>query len=101
MDRFDNEVKKKLNTELIDIRLSEEAMIRIHEQVRKETKPSLRDIISYFLNYEIRIPISACIAAAALVLVVGISTFIVTDNDVIGFIDRNVIEITEYWEEGH
>jgi len=101
MDRFDNEIKKKLNAELMDIRLSDEALMRIRKQVRKESKPSLRDVLSNFLNYEIRIPISACIAAAALVLVVGISTFIVTDNDVIGFIDRNVIEITEYWEEGH
>jgi len=101
MDRFDNEIKKKLNAELMDIRLSDEALMRIREQVRKESKPSLRDVLSNFLNYEIRIPISACIASAALVLVVGISTFIVTDNDVIGFIDRNVIEITEYWEEGH
>jgi len=101
MDRFDNEIKKKLNAELMDIRLSDEALMRIREQVRKESKPSLRDVLSNFLNYEIRIPISACIAAAALVLVVGISTFIVTDNDVIGFIDRNVIEISEYWEEGH
>jgi len=101
MDRFDNEIKKKLNAELMDIRLSDEALMRIREQVRKESKPSLRDVLSNFLNYEIRIPISACIAAAALVLVVGISTFIVTDNDVIGFINRNVIEISEYWEEGH
>jgi len=101
MDRFDNEIKKKLNAELMDIRLSDEAMIRIHGQVKKERKPRLRDVLSNFLNYEIRIPISACIAAAALVLVVGISTFIVTDNDVIGFINRNVIEISEYWEEGH
>lgn len=101
MDRFDNEIKKKLNAELMDIRLSDEALMRIRKQVRKESKPSLRDVLSNFLNYEIRIPISACIVVAALVLVACISTFIVTDNDVIGFIDRNVIEISEYWEEGH
>lgn len=101
MDRFDNEIKKKLNAELMDIKLSEEAMIRIHDQVRKERKLCLKDILSDFLNYEIKIPYSAFIAAAALVLVVGISTFTVTDNDVVGFINRNIIEITEYWEEGH
>mgnify|MGYP000005550884 CR=1 FL=1 len=101
MDRFDNEIKKKLNAELMDIRLSDEAMIKIHEKVEKERKFFLRDIISNFLNYEIKIPYSAFIAAAALVLVVGISTFTVTDNDVVGFINRNIIEITEYWEEGH
>ncbi|MGI5998316.1 MAG: hypothetical protein ACOX89_06595 [Lutispora sp.] len=101
MDRFDKEIKKKLNAELMDIKLSEEAMIRIHDQVRKERKLCLKDILSDFLNYEIKIPYSAFIAAAALVLVVGISTFTVTDNDVVGFINRNIIEITEYWEEGH
>jgi len=86
---------------LMDIKLSEEAMIRIHDQVRKERKLCLKDILSDFLNYEIKIPLSACIAAAALALVVGISTFTVTDDDVVGFINRNIIEITEYWEEGH
>lgn len=101
MDKFDKEIKKKINAELMDVKLSEEVMIRIYEQARKERKLRLRDALHDFLNYEIKIPYSAYIAAAALVLAASISTFIVTENDVVGFINKNVIEITEYWEVEH
>lgn len=101
MDRFDKEFKDKLNMELRDIRLSEEVMLRIHEQVNKEKKFCFKDVLVGFLNYEIKLPYGTCVAAVALAAFLGISSFTVTDKDIASFMNRNIIEITEYWEEAH
>lgn len=98
MDRFDKELINKLDMELRGIRLSEEALMIIRKQVKLEKKPGYRDVLANFLNYEIRIPYSTCIAVAALAAFLGISTFTVTNKDIIRFMNRNIIEITEYWE---
>lgn len=101
MDRFDKELKDRLNIELKDIRLSENVVLKIKEQVEEEKKHRFKAVLEKFLNYEIRIPYSACIATVALAAFVGISSFTVTDKDIANFINRNIIEITEYWEEVH
>ena len=66
MDRFDKELKNKLNAELKDIVLSEEAIVKIKEQLRRDKSFGFKDASANFLNYEIKIPCSACIAGIAL-----------------------------------
>lgn len=101
MDRFDKELKDKLNMELRDIRLSEEAIVKIIKQLEREKSLGFKDTIAYLLNYEIKLPYSPCVAAVALAAFLGISSFTVTNKDIVSFANRNIIEITEYWEVEH
>lgn len=99
MDRFDKELRDKLNMELRDIRLSEEAIVKINKQLEREKRLGFKDTIAYLMNYEIKLSYSTCLAAVALAAFMGISSFIVTNKDIVSFTNRNIIEITEYWEE--
>jgi hypothetical protein len=99
VDRFDKELKNKLDIELRNIRLSDEALLKIKEQVKPEKKPGFRNTLTDFLNYEIRIPYRTCIAVVAAAAFLGISSFTVTDKDIASFTNKNIIEISGYWEE--
>jgi hypothetical protein len=101
VDRFDKELKNKLNIELRDIRLSDEALLKIKERAEQEKKPSLRNTLTDFLNYEVRIPYRTCIAVVAAAAFLGISSFTVTDKDIASFTSKNIIEVSSYWEGVH
>ena len=99
MDRFDKELKSKLDIELGNIRLSDEAILKIKEQVKLEKKPCFKDALTDFLNYELRIPYRTCIAVVAAAAFLSISSFTVTDKDIAYFTNKNIIEVSGYWEE--
>jgi len=101
VDRFDKELKSKLNIELRDIKLSDEALLKIKERVEQEKKQSFRNALTDFLNYEVRIPYRTCIAVVAAAAFLGISSFTVTDEDIASFASKNIIEVSSYWEGVH
>lgn len=99
MDRFGKELKNKLDIELGDIRLSDESILKIKGQIKLGKKPSFRNTLTDFLNYEVRIPYITCIAVVAAAAFLGISSFSITDKDIVIFTNKNIIEVSSYWEE--